>query len=47
MTKKKTKAEEMAQVAIPATQHIEEMLVKKTTGESGLPSRGLRALATD
>ena len=28
MTKKKAKAEEMAQVAIPATQHIEETLVK-------------------
>ena len=28
MTKKKTKAEEMAQVAIPATQNIEEALVK-------------------
>ena len=28
MTKKKAKAEEMAQVAIPATQNIEEALVK-------------------
>ena len=41
MTKKKTKAEEMAQVAIPATQHIEETLVKNQQVSQDCQAAGL------